>query len=55
MQTIQEIGISKTKKLSITIGYDQHYCKYFETHDSNWNLEFADWLEKDLGQDPFCY
>jgi hypothetical protein len=41
---------SKSKKLSFTIGYDQHYCKYFETHDSNWNLEFADWLEKDSGK-----
>ena len=41
---------NKTEKLSITIGYDPHYCKYFETHDSNWNLEFSDWLEKDMGK-----
>jgi len=37
-------------KLTITIGYDTHYCQYFETHSSNWNLEFSDWLLKDMGK-----
>lgn len=37
-------------KLTISIDYDPHYCRYFETHDSNWNLEISDWLEKDMGK-----
>jgi hypothetical protein len=41
---------SEMDNLSITIDYDPHYCRYFEKHDSNWNLEFSDWLEKDLGK-----
>ena len=39
-------------KLSISIDYDPHYCQYFETHSSGWNLEFADWLVKDPGKLP---
>ena len=37
-------------KLTITLDYDPHYCKYFETHSSNWNLEFSDWLVKEMGE-----
>ncbi|OFX36627.1 MAG: hypothetical protein A2X03_06615 [Bacteroidetes bacterium GWA2_40_15] len=37
-------------KLTITLDYDPHYCQYFETHASNWNLELSDWLEKDMGK-----
>lgn len=41
---------SSKGKLSISIDYDPHYCQYFETNTSSWNLEFADWLEKDPGK-----
>jgi hypothetical protein len=37
-------------KLSISIDYDPQYCQYFETNTSSWNIEFSDWLEKDLGK-----
>lgn len=37
-------------KLTITLDYDSHYCQYFETHNSSWNLEFSDWLEKEMGK-----
>ncbi len=36
-------------KLTISVGYDPHYCRHFETHESNWNLEVADWLTKEMG------
>ena len=41
---------STKDKLSISIDYDPQYCQYFETNTSSWNLEFSDWLEKDLGK-----
>ena len=40
----------ENNKLVINIGYDPHYCRYFETKESNWNLEISDWLEKELGK-----
>jgi hypothetical protein len=44
---------NKTKnKLSITLSYDPQYCQYFNKHISNWNLEFADWMEIDLEEHP---
>jgi hypothetical protein len=36
--------------LSITLEYDPHYCKYFETHASVWNLEFSDWMRMETGE-----
>lgn len=36
-------------KLALSIFYDSHYCKYFEDHNSTWNLEFADWLIDENG------
>ena len=36
-------------KLIFTFDYDSQYCQYFETHASNWNLEFSDWLAKEMG------
>ena len=36
-------------KLTITLDYDPHYCQYFEKHASTWNLEFSDWLVKEMG------
>ena len=38
------------EKLTIKLDYDPHYCKYFETHASTWNLEFSDWLAKEMGE-----
>ena len=43
---------SDMENLSITVDYDPQYCQHFKKHDSNWNLEFSDWLEKDLGKLP---
>jgi hypothetical protein len=39
----------ETDQLSLSVGYDPHYCSYFETHESNWNLEFSDWMIKATG------
>ena len=36
-------------KLTITLDYDPHYCQYFEKHSSEWNLEFSDWMIKEMG------
>lgn len=40
---------AEKNKLIITLDYDAHYCQYFESHDSNWNLEISDWLTKEMG------
>jgi len=37
-------------KLTITLGYDPHYCQYFEKHPSDWNLEFSDWILHEMGK-----
>lgn len=41
---------SGQNKLTIDLGYDAHYCRYFDNHDSNWNLEISDWLTKQMGE-----
>lgn len=35
--------------LRLHVDYDAHYCRYFENKSSVWNLEVADWMEKDMG------
>jgi hypothetical protein len=42
--------ILEKNTLSFTVDYDSHYCRYFETHDSFWNLELSDWMEKKAGK-----
>jgi len=37
------------KKLSITLNYDSHYCRYFAEHPTSWHLELADWLISEKG------
>jgi len=37
-------------KITLRVGYDPHYCKYFENRASSWNLELADWLEEASGK-----
>lgn len=37
-------------KLTLKLGYDPHYCRYFKEHDSVWRLEIADWLEQSAGE-----
>jgi hypothetical protein len=37
---------NENKLLSITVDYDPHYCRYFEKHESYWNLEISDWISK---------
>ena len=41
---------SSGTRLTLSFDYDPQYCQYFETSTSSWNLEFSDWLEKDLGK-----
>ncbi len=36
-------------KLVLSVDYDPHYCQYFNEQTSSWNLEIADWLEKETG------
>ncbi len=43
---------SEDKILSLVVNYDPHYCRYFENHVSNWNLEFADWLLDEMETPP---
>jgi len=40
---------SEKNKLTLNLDYDSHYCQFFETHGSNWNLEISDWLAKEMG------
>ncbi|MBK8884880.1 MAG: hypothetical protein IPN67_21775 [Bacteroidales bacterium] len=42
----------ENNSLSLTIDYDPHYCRYFETHESFWNLEVSDWLRTKTGNNP---
>ena len=42
--------ISKTENDQIIFEYDQHYCKYFENHSSEWTLHISDWLQNSLGK-----
>jgi hypothetical protein len=44
--------VKENNSLSVTVDYDAHYCKYFKTHDSYWNLEFSDWMKKKSGKSP---
>ncbi len=36
--------------LSLRVGYDPHYCRYFDQKESSWSLELADWLESSAGK-----
>lgn len=42
----------ENKSLSVTVDYDGHYCRYFETHESYWNFEYSDWMKKKAGTTP---
>jgi hypothetical protein len=42
--------IKEDGKLTINLGYDPHYCQYFDNKTSSWNLELADWLEEATGK-----
>ncbi len=41
---------SKKNEIELAIGYDDHYCKYFENNPSFWTLELSDWMRKRLGE-----
>ena len=38
-----------SEKLTVSLSYDTHYCRYFEDHKTTWNLEFANWLISEKG------
>jgi hypothetical protein len=42
--------MKKEGKLTLNLGYDPHYCQYFDKHTSSWNLELADWMESVSGK-----
>ena len=42
--------MEKDARLTLNVGYDPHYCQYFENKASSWNLELADWLEEASGK-----
>jgi hypothetical protein len=42
--------MKKEGKLTLNLGYDPHYCLYFDKETSSWNLELADWLEDESGK-----
>ncbi len=42
--------VKEDGKLTISLGYDPHYCQYFNKQTSSWNLELADWLEEASGK-----
>jgi hypothetical protein len=44
--------VKENNSLSVTVDYDAHYCKYFETRESYWNIEFSDWMKKKAGKSP---
>jgi hypothetical protein len=46
---------SQKNSLAVMIEYDPHYCRYFETHDSYWNLEFSDWMKLKTGGSPSVF
>jgi hypothetical protein len=37
-------------KITLQVGYDPHYCQYFDQRASSWKLELADWLEEASGK-----
>lgn len=43
------IWMKEAPKLLLNVEYDTHYCQYFNKQGSSWNLEMADWLEKETG------
>jgi hypothetical protein len=38
-----------SNEISLSLDYDPHYCSYFKKHSTNWNLEIADWLITEKG------
>ncbi len=36
--------------LVLTVDYDPHYCMYFKTRASVWNLELSEWMENAVGK-----
>jgi len=40
----------KEEELAISLDYDPHYCQDFGKHATTWNLEFSDWILKEMGQ-----
>jgi hypothetical protein len=48
--THAEVSGGQEKTLTLQVGYDRHYCRYFKDHSSEWNLLVSDWLAKDLGK-----
>ncbi len=37
------------KPLSLALSYDDHYCRYFASHDSVWTVHLSDEMRRDLG------
>ena len=33
--------------LKFELFYNDHYCRYFASHQSEWTLELADWMRQD--------
>jgi len=44
------VWLKDDSKLTLSVDYDPHYCQYFGKQTSAWNLEIADWLEKETGK-----
>jgi hypothetical protein len=44
------VWMKEDAKLTLNVGYDPHYCQYFDNRTSSWNLELADWLEEESGK-----
>ena len=42
----------ENNRIVLTVGYDPHYCRHFETHPSIWNLEISDWLSARTDKTP---
>jgi hypothetical protein len=42
--------MQKDDRITLNIGYDPHYCQFFDNRTSFWNLELADWLEEESGK-----
>jgi hypothetical protein len=43
-----ERGSEPGKPLSLVVYYDDHYCRYFASHDSKWTLHLSDDMRREL-------
>jgi len=43
-----EKGTEPGRPLSLVVFYDDHYCRYFASHDSTWTLHLSDDMRREL-------